>query len=489
MSRDVDDEYTDSRTSIKHLIPYFPAIIRERWLFIVCPVVLSLCIGITAAFSRPEVYRSTATLLVESPEITGDIIGTDSNPVDRRIEIFRRQILSRPRLVEIVQEYGLYTDDGQDASLSGAVEAMREAIHIEAVSANIQQSVFGRSSTIAIELSYDYGEPSSAQAVMQDITEQILLFNATRNLAQAENTVQFLTEQAAALQSQIDEVAAEIRSITAANGLSLSNPGMLALSDSSGSYDVQIIALQRDNSLLRAQRAAEQTSAERDPIVSAAEADLAAAQAKYTENHPDIALARRRLKEARELAASNQDRLPDDTIDQQIAANNAQIDALRSMKAQEVSRQTRAQSAMARSPLIQEQIAQKQQRLELFNDQYEAVTERLRQAQAIAKAENEQKGERLSLIEPPSLPQVPISPNRSLLILGSLAGGFGFGLLIVLAFEVFLRPIRDPSDILAVTGAASLGSIPTIESEAKEGTKSWLSRLSFGRFARHEEVV
>jgi uncharacterized protein involved in exopolysaccharide biosynthesis len=448
-----------------------------------------MCVGALATFILPEVYRSSSTLLVESPEVTEDVLGTDFVPVDRRIEIFRRQILSPPRLVELVRKHGLYTDSRQDASLSGAVAEMREAIRIEAVSASIQRSVLGRSSTIAIELSYDYAEPSSAQAVLQDITEQILFFDATQSSEQAENTVQFLTEQATALQSQIDEVAAEIRSITAANGLSLSNPGVLALSDSSGSYDMQIIALQRDNSLLRAQQAAEQTSAERDPIVSAAEAELAAAQAKYTNSHPDIALARRRLEEARQLAASNQERLPDDTIDQQIAANNAQIDALRSMKAQEVSRRARAQSAMARSPLIQEQIAQRQQRLDLFNEQYEAVTARLRQAQASAKAENEQKGERLSVIEPPNLPQAPISPNRSLLIAGGLAGGFALGLFLILAVELIRRPIRDPSDILAVTGVASLGSIPTIDSEAEEGPKSWLSRLSFGRFARHEETV
>jgi uncharacterized protein involved in exopolysaccharide biosynthesis len=488
MSRD-DDEYMESKPAIGNLLPYLPAIIRERWIIVAFPTFFFLCMGIAATFILPEVYRSSATLLVESPEVTEDVLGSDSVPVDRRIEIFRRQILSPSRLVELVQKYGLYTDEQRDDSLSSAVAEMREAINIEAVPTSIQRSGFGRSSTITIELSYDYTEPSSAQAVIQDITEQMLFFDATQSSEQADNTVQFLTEQATSLQSQIDEVASEIRSITAANGLSLSNPGMLALSDSSGSYDVQIIALQRDNSLLRAQRAAEQSSAERDPIVSAAEADLAAAQAKYTENHPDIALARRRLEEARQLAARNQERLPDDTIDQQIAANNAQIDALRSMKAQEVSRQARAQSALARSPLIQEQIAQKQQRLDLFNEQYEAVTERLRQAQASAKAENEQKGERLSVIEPPSLPQVPISPNRSLLIAGGLAGGAGLGLFLILAFELFLRPIRDPSDILAVTGVASLGSIPTIESGAGDGPKSWLSRISFGRFTRPEETV
>jgi succinoglycan biosynthesis transport protein ExoP len=487
MSRGYEDEYAESRPPLGNLLANLPAIIHERWLLVVCPAIVIMCIGIAAALLLPEVYRSSATLSVESPELPSDVLGADTDLVDRRIEIFRQQVLSRPRLLRLIQSYGLYPDKRQGASLNEAVEDMRKAIRIEAVSTSMQGPVSGRSSTIAIELSFDYRTPTLAQAVTQDITTQIILLDATQSSTQADNTVQFLTEQATAIQSQMAAVAAEIRSITAANGLALSNPSMLASGDSSGSYDVQILALQRDNSLLRTQRAAQQTAAERDPIVSAAEADLAAAQARYTENHPDIALAKRRLKEARQLAASNQEKLLDDTFDQQIAANNAQIDALRSMQAQQRSNVSRAQSAMARSPLIQEQIAQKQQRLDFFNQQYEAVSERLRQAQASAKAESEQKGERLSVIDPPSVPQTPISPNRPLLVAGGLAAGLGLGLLLALALEIVLRPIRDPDDILAVTGELSLGSIPTIEGEPQRQFTSWLSRLSFRRFARRED--
>ncbi|MBY6218115.1 GumC family protein [Qipengyuania aquimaris] len=486
MSNEFEDEYSENSSQLGNLIPYLPTIIRERWLLLVCPAILFLGAGIAAAFTLPEVYRSSATLLVETPRLSNDVLGAETELVDRRVETFRRQILSRPRLIELVQKHRLYPDMGEDAGLSANVDELREAISIEAVSS---RTGFGRPSTVAFELSFDYSEPSSAQAVMQDITEQILFLDVTQSAEQANNTVQFLTEQASAIESQIDEVAAEIRSITATNGLALSNPGMLALGDSSGSSEVQIIALQRDNALLRAQRAAQQSSAQRDPIVSAAEAELAAARARYTENHPDIALARRRLEEARQLAASNQARLPDDTIDQQIAANNAQIDALRSIRAQDVSRQARAQNAMARSPLVQEQIAQKQQRLNQYNEQYEAVTERLRQAQASARAESERKGERLSIIEPPSLPLGPISPNRTSLIGAGLVGGIGLGLLLVLFLELFKRPIRDPGDILEITGSTSLGSIPTVEGGANDGSKSWQSRLSFGRFASHEQVV
>ena len=180
--------------------------------------------------------------------------------------------------------------------------------------------------------------------------------------------------------------------------------------------------------------------------------------------------------EARRLADSNQAKRPADTVDQQIASNNAQISALQSVKAQEMGRMSAAQSAQARAPLVQEQIAQQQQKLEGLNTQYESVSTRLLAAQASAKAESEQKGERLSVIDPPVVPEDPNSPNRPLLIAGGLAFGLGFGLFLILLVELYYRPIRDMLDIRSVTGEMPLVSIPTID-PAASAPKTRLQRL------------
>lgn len=463
-----DDEYEASGAQGGNLLMHLPAILRERYLLVVIPALLLSIVGVAAAFILPTAYRSTATLLVESPQLPEDVLGDQGvDIVDQRIAKFRQQVLSRPRLIELIQKHRLYTDERSTRSLSEIIEDMRDATRIEPVSAEFQRAA-GRSNTIAFSLSFDYETASLAQAVAQDMTEQVLLLDATKSSKQAESTVQFLSDQAVSLQSQIADAERLIEQIKAQHGLALSNPGIMAIGGNSGSIDVQIIALQRDNALLQAQRAARQTAAERDPIVAAAEADLAAAQARYSEGHPDIAIAKRRLREAERLAASNQAKLPPDTVDQQIAANNAQIEALRTMKAQELGRLSSAQSAMAQAPLIEQQIAQEQQKLDLLNEQYQSVSTRLMQAQGSARAESEQKGERLSVVDPPVVPDEPISPNRPLLIAGGLAAGLGAGLLLALAAELFFRPIRDMADIQTVTGAMPLVAIPTI-SEPREG--------------------
>jgi uncharacterized protein involved in exopolysaccharide biosynthesis len=459
-----------------NILAHLPTIIRERYRWLLIPAVLSLIAGVAAAFLLPTVYRSTATLLVESPQLPEDVVGTqDGDVVDQRIAKIRQQVLSRPRLIELIQKYRLYSDERARKSLSETIEQMRKATTIEAVSAELQRSG-GKSSTIAFTLSFDYKTAAQAQAVAQDMTEQVLLLDATKTSEQAANTVQFLTDQAAALQSQISELENAIETVKAQNGLALSNSGALIFGGSTGGYDAQIIALQRDNAQLAAQKEARKSSADRDPIVAAAEAELAAAQARYSDDHPDVAIARRRLAQARILAASNAAKLPPDMIDQQIASNSAQIAALQAAKAQEVGRLSAAQSAQARGPLVQEQIAQQQQKLDGLNKQYESVSTRLLSAQASAKAETEQKGERLSVIDPPVVPEDPNSPNRPLLIAGGLAFGLGFGLFLILAVELYLRPIRDVLDIRAVTGTMPMVSIPTID-PANQPSTSWWQRL------------
>lgn len=485
-----EDDFAGMEPQGGNLLMHLPAILRDRYLLVIIPTVLLAIAGVVAAFALPAVYRSTATLLVESPQLPEDVLGEQGvDIVDQRIAKFRQQVLSRPRLIELIQKHRLYTDKRSSKSLSEIIEEMREATRIEPVSAQFQRSNNGRSTTIAFSLSFDYESAPEAQAVAQDMTEQVLLLDATKSSEQAGSTVQFLTDQATALQSQISEAESLIEQIKAQNGLALSNPGMMAMSGSGGSYDVQIIALQRDNALLRAQREARQTAASRDPIVSQAEADLAAAQARYSDDHPDIAIAKRRLREAERLAASNQAKQPADTVDQQIAANNAQIEALRTIRAQELGRLATAQSAMAQAPLVEQQIAQEQQKLDLLNEQYEAVSTRLMQAQGTARAESEQKGERLSVIDPPVVADDPISPNRPLLIAGGLAAGLGAGLLLALAAELFFRPIRDMADIRVVTGAMPLVSIPTIEAP-KPGILSRLSaRVPGWRFRAIDESL
>ena len=401
-----NDEAGGSESSF---IAYLPAILWQRRWWIVGPLVLGIFASVAAALLIPPRYQASAVMLVQSAQLPDEIIGElNDTLIERRIAAIRQRVTSRPDLVELINRHGLYADRRADDPLSEIIEDMREDITLTPSTVELPSSGSDQR-TIAFELAFEYGAAAPAQAVVQDLMDRILALDASGNLEQATTTAEFLEDQASKLTQQIGEVEGQIAAINARYGGILGSRGTV-VSSNSGSYDVQIAALQRDNANLVAQRELAQGSSNRDPVVLNAEAALAAARAVYAESHPDVIIAKQRLEEARVLARSNNQKLPLETLDQQIAFNNSQISQLRAAKAAEEGRVQSQLGAQARAPLVEQQIAALQQRLSGLNEQYQRVQERLLAARAGVRAEDEQIGQRLTVVEPPIVPDEPSGP-------------------------------------------------------------------------------
>src|SRR3546814_12633373 len=119
------------------------------------------------------------------------------------------------------------------------------------------------------------------------------------------------------------------------------------------------------------QRTLAQRGDQRAPVVAAAELRLAEARAVYAETHPDVILAKQALAEAKRLAKDTSEKLPIQSLDEQIAFNNSQIAALRNAKATEQAQLSSRLAAQAKAPLVQQQLGELQQRLAAVNTQNE----------------------------------------------------------------------------------------------------------------------
>ncbi len=477
-------ELEDGQEGGSSFLAHLPAIAMQRKWYLIIPAVLLSVAGVAAAYLLPATYKSTATLLVESPQLPTDIAGAPTQEIiDQRLAKIRQQVLSRPDLVEMIQRLDLYPRDRARKPLSEVVEKLRTAVSIDPVSAEFQQRAGGKSSTIAFTMSYEYSDAVKAQAVAQDIVEHILRIDSTKNAEQSANAVQFLTDQSETLKTQMALLEDQITGIKSRNGATLAGgAGVNVMGGGGGNYDAQISQLQHDNSALNSQRDLVKTAATRDPVVSAAESQLAAARAVYADSHPDVIFAKQRLAEAKALAAKNVEKLPVDTIDSQIAFNNSQIAKLQAARAQDSAHVSAVLSAQSRAPLVVEQVAQLQQRLEGLNVQYQQVSGRLMAAQAGAKMTTEQMGERLAVVDPPVVPDEPFWPSRPRFMLGGLAAGLGLGLLLLIGIELWRRPLRGLDSLTAITGVAPLAAIPTIA--AAKDQVPWYRRLWAMRWRR-----
>lgn len=465
------------------IVAQVPGILLQRKWWLIIPTILLLIAGTAAAFLIPALYRSTATLLVEAADVPIDkAVSGGGEVVDQRLAKIRQQILSRRDLIQLMDKYALYQDERQSDPLSKVVSKFHDAVAVTPVSAEFQQG--GSRATIAFTISYDYSDPILAQQVTQSLIDRIVEIDSTANVEQSRAAVAFLAQQSENLSGQLTLVQNQLSGLKARYGSVLSNSTAPMMSGGGG-IESQIAALRRDNANLNNQRDLVKTSAERDPIVSQAEQGLAAVQAIYADNHPDVVMAKQRLAEANRLAVSNVKKVPMDTVTKQIEFNNAQIASLQAAQGQEMRRSSAIFSAQSQGPAVMEQAAQLQQRLDGLNVQYQQSATKLMAAEAAARAASEQRGERLVVVDAPSQPDEPTWPNRPMLIAGGGVAGAGIGFALILLMELMRRPIRGAAGLEETTGATPLGVIPIVlnkkrrnGSSGSTGRWAWLTRLN-----------
>ena len=463
-----DVQTFENEASSSWFFNHLPTMIWQRKLLIIASTLLCFIAAVAAAYSLPTVYRSKATLLVQAQDLPSSIVQSPvSGGVEQRIAAIRERVLSRGDLIALIEQNDLYPDDRRTDPLSKVVEEMRKATSVSALSGELGDSSGGADKTIAVTLSFDYPDPGKAQAVLQNYVGSFMKIDSDDIEEQAQLSVRFLEDQAGKLQSQISEIENNITGLKARNGAALSStgPGMI----DTGSYSAQIASLENQNrQLLLSSR-----GVGKDSQLAAAETALATARARYSDSHPDVIQAEERVRQLRAMAASSVDNGGGDAIREQIGANNATIAQLTQQKEAALGRASAAMAGSARAPAIMEEAMQLESRASTLRDQFRVVSGDLLKAQNSARMAGEQRAERLSLVDAPSLPDTPTSPNRPLLILGGLVAGLGLGLFLALAAEFIFRPVRSPNQIEGI-GLPVLGLVPILEYAPKAGPARYL---------------
>ena len=193
------------------IINHLPIILWQRRYYVLACFAVMLLAGVIAAFALPRVYRSTATLLVQSQDLPTTIVDSPTTgAVEQRIARIREQVLSRGDLIQLIEQNDLYVEQRRTQPLSKIIENMRHATSVGALSSDIGQQSGTQNSTIAIAMSFDYPDPVKAQAVLQSFVSKFLSMDSADVEDQASLSVRFLQDQAGKLQGQISELEGQI---------------------------------------------------------------------------------------------------------------------------------------------------------------------------------------------------------------------------------------------------------------------------------------
>lgn len=219
---------------------------------------------------------------------------------------------------------------------------------------------------------------------------------------------------------------------------------------------------------------------------------LSSARERYSDDHPDIRRYERELKElenqrnstvvgfSNNVKRSRSSNFPGYNVtepqfliktrpnpahvqlESQLDAAETDLISLNKKIDELESKYSDYESRIVKSPQVERVYKDLTRDYETATAKYREITSKQLEAQLAQSLESERKGERFTLIEPPTLPEEPTKPNRlAIAFLGlvfSFAGGIGAASLA----EALNHTVRGRHDIMMLIGEPPLASIPYI---------------------------
>ncbi len=310
---------------------YLDILRRRKW-YIVFSILLVLFAASVYSVVAPEKFKSSTTILVVGQKVPeGYVRSTVSTNVDERLFTIRQQVLSRTRLLAVMEELGLYKTERKKLPTEDVVEMMRKSIDIQVASMTDRGRRSG-SSEDAFTLTVTHSNPQSAMMTASRLASYFIDENLKSREQQAVGTSEFLESQLketkARLEKQEEKVKqyklqfmGELPQQLPANlqilsrlqdQLKMNSDATRIAQDRKGYLDVQIGILESQLNAIAAQKSAAEKAAREAAAggsnapspsgtsssvlaneLSMKKSQLAALSAKYTDQYPEI----RRLKD------------------------------------------------------------------------------------------------------------------------------------------------------------------------------------------------
>ncbi len=462
---------------------YFKLLLR-RLHYVLFFLAIGTAAGLSLALLLPPSYSASATLLVESEQIPGELAATTvQTEAVEALEIIRQRILTRARLLELANQFQIYgpASGEQQRRLTpdAVVDDLRSRIEI-------RTSAGGGRATGATIVSVGFTAAAGQMAadVTNEIVRQILDENVTLRRGAASDTLAFFEEEVKRLDRELARREAEL--------LAFREQNLDALPDSldfrrsqQASLVERVLQLQRFEAALIDRRGRLVTLFETTGTLLTQQQDrprteneiqlrqlqnrLAIARSVMSDSNPQMVMLQSQVEALQAIVAEEQAALAGNTSggDPQLSAFEIQladIDAQIEASAEERARLTQElealQASISATPANSIRLQTMQRDYDAVRAQYERAVSNRAAAQTGDVIENLSKGQRISVIEQAIAPANPTSPNRPLIAAAGVAAGGGLGLGLVVLLELLNTAIRRPKDLETGMGIRAFGTVP-----------------------------
>jgi len=478
---------------------YLRLVQRRRW-FLLGPFFAGWLLVWTVSWFMPSTYRSGTLILVEMPAVSKELVPTTTTAdLQDQLDSITQQVLSRTRLVRIIENLNLYAKARKRLTPDDLVEKMRKNIEIDLVRSpeNAQLTAFN--------IYFEAENPYVARQVTSELTNILITENLQVSQDNAKNTTKFLetqledARQNLATQEErvrefkdhhLGELPGQLQSnLQILSGLQTQLQGE---QDGLGRAKQQNAYLQ---SLAEQYRTMTQVTRPGEPAVGLPaldqeldrlKAQLADLSSRYTDQHPDVKKLKEQIikteKMRQQLAADMKARaakaqndpsaLGDDTtstelqplmeVQSQLKANQIEMAnrqrSIADLQARIVDYQSRLNSA----PVREQELADLTRDYDQSKANYDSLLQKKNQSELATNLAEQQQGEHFRVMDPPNLPTKPFSPNRFKLSLVGLGAGLAMGIAATVGAEFLDDRLYDENEIEKLVPVDVIAEIPML---------------------------
>ena len=501
-------------------IPRYLGMVRRRHLHFLVPLFVGWAAVWGASWVLPPRFQSTTLILVAQPTMPKDYVTPNVNDdLQERLQTITQQILSRTRLLHIIDEFNLYSGQRSQPSADQKVDRMRKDIDIELVKD-------ARNQITAFNVSYTSRDPRVAQQVTGELTNLFINQNLEVRQQQSEDTTKFLETQLETARQSLSEQEDKVRQFKALHVGEM--PGQL-------SSNLQILSglqaqLQTEEDALNTakqqgvylQTLSDQSralfgpakAADGSPVgLPAVEAELDKLKAQladlsshYTDRHPDVRKVKEQIAKTEKMrdqllaaAKAHANDAPDSSTpapaaDPAQSLASAQIQSqLRSNQAEVANREHSVaalktkiddyQGRLNQEPIREQELADLTRGYEQSKANYDDLLKKKNESAMATDMETMQQGERFTMLDPPSLPAKPYFPNRIKFCMMGLGIGMAIGLVVAGGFEFLDDRIHSEKEIKNLLPISVISEIPDVVMPSDEAKSRRLLVLNWAATA------
>jgi polysaccharide chain length determinant protein (PEP-CTERM system associated) len=486
---------------------------RRKWVILFS--VLLIHIGtMVYCILAPDLYQSTMKLLIIPPTVSEGMVRSTVNIQSRdRLQMLQQDILSRSRLMGVINELDLFKGESKKMSSDAMVERLRKRIDMD---------LEGKNTFI---LFFQHANPEVARRVTSRLGSFFVEENIRSRESTAQETSKFLENEVRDTRKKLEAQEERLKQYKLQFGGELpqqeqanlnrlqrlqdqiknNSDAMARLADRKVFLEAQISNIERNT----------RGSDNQDPWATVGSGDQASPNSllselamrkkkleelskKYTPLYPTVVQARWEVEQLEgKIAAMRQayrkamqdapkgtaNPSPKSTLDLeptngdigetrrlrgQVAAIDLEVVALKRESVNAVRTIDLIQRKVERLPQREQELISLSRDYDNIKKSYEELLKKQLDSQVSQKLEEKQKGEQFQILEPANLPNRPFKPNRprvlALALLASLVIGVGgaFGL------EMLDPTLRGSKDFRSFFDIPILACLPVIQDDRSE---------------------